>query len=103
MAQTRHEELLSLFDDLKLLKITEIGIKSWRILRIKFQLLEDQRRWEQLHALAIATIWSSDAKESDNAPNIASVEYTNHDLLVFKALVRSSREINDTYVLLYTF
>lgn len=100
MAQNRYEELLSFLDNPKLLKITEVGTNSWRILRIKFQALENQRQWDRLHSLAIATIWPSEGGESDI--DIANVEHANHDLLVFKALVRSSREKNDTYVLFYT-
>ena len=103
MAQHCHEELLSLLDDPKLLEIAEIGINGWHVLRIRFQLLEDQRQWERLRSLALATIWPAKARKSDGVPNIASVECSNHDLLVFKALVRSSRELNDRYVLFFTF
>lgn len=100
MAQNRYEELLSFLNNPELLKITEVGMNSWRILRIKFQALENQKQWERLRSLAIDTIWPSEGEESDI--DMAHAEYANHDLLVFKALVRSSRERNDTYVLFYS-
>lgn len=98
MAQHRQEELLSLLENPKLQKLTEIGMNSWRVLRIKLQLLEDRQHWERLHSLAVASIWLPERSKSDSAPNMKSAKYTNHDLLIFKALVKSVEEINDKCV-----
>ena len=98
MAQGRQKELLPLLEDSELLEVTRVGTKSWRISRIKFQILEDLQETEQLHSLAVATIKLPDLQTSGNSANQPCTKHTNHDLLVFEALVKTSLQINTMYV-----
>lgn len=98
IAQGRQKELLSLLENAKIHKSTGVGPSSWRILRIMFQILEDERETERLRSLAIATISLPITQPDGDTPDQTNAEHANHDLLVFKALVKTSVEMDDTYV-----
>ena len=75
-----------------------MGLKSWRILRTKFQILEHQREIEKLRSLAVATVELPDFQTRGNARDQQSTGQTNHDLLVLMALVKTTIQMNNMYV-----